>query len=139
MVEILVQFIPLALASASPIIMLVVILLIGTEEGLRKSSAFTLGRYMVYLGWGVLFLALSDLIAGAGGVDTPTIPAVIMVILGVLLLILAGRSLLSEGDAEGPPPKWMALLDQLTAFVSFLIMKGFGLGNPRAKERQGTD
>lgn len=111
MVEILVQFIPLALASVSPIIMLVVILLIGTKDGLRKSSAFTLGKYLVYLGWGVLFLAILDWIVSPGGVETPGIPAAFMVLLGILLLVLAGRSLLGEDKPDDVPLKWMTLLD----------------------------
>lgn len=121
MVEILVQFIPLALASVSPIIMLVVILLIGTKDGLRKSSAFTLGKYLVYLGWGVLFLAILDWIASPGGVETPGIPAAFMVLLGILLFVLAGRSLLGEDNPDDVPPKWMTLLDQQSAGALFGI------------------
>jgi len=112
MIEIMIQFIPLALAAVSPILILIVILLIGTEDGLRKASAFTLGKYLVYLGWGVLFLVLMDWIGSAGGVDTPTMPAAMMVLLGILLLVLAGSCLLGEDDPDDVPPKWMTQLDQ---------------------------
>jgi hypothetical protein len=112
MISIFLQFIPLALAAISPGFFLVAILLLGTTNGLRKVIAFTLGKYVAYVGWGVVLLIVSDLIANAGGIGMPTIPAALKLILGVLLLVLAGRSLIGEDDPDAPPPKWMATLEK---------------------------
>lgn len=39
-------------------------------------------------------------------------PAALKPILGVLLLVLAGKSLVGEDDPDAPPPKWMAMLEK---------------------------
>lgn len=66
-------------------------------------------------------LILSDVIAGAGGIETPTIPAALKLILGVLLLVLAGRSLVGEDDPDAPPPKWMAITEKPSVGALFGI------------------
>jgi hypothetical protein len=120
-ISVLLQFIPLALAAIAPGLLLVAILLLGTQNGLRKVIAFTLGKYLAYIGWGIVLLILSDVIASAGGIETPTMPAALKLILGVLLLVLAGRSLVGEDDPDAPPPKWMAALEKPSAAALFGI------------------
>jgi threonine/homoserine/homoserine lactone efflux protein len=121
MTELLLQFIPLFVAAIAPGIMLIVILLLGTENGLRKVLAFTLGKYLVYIGWGIFFLFLSGKISEAGGLEKPMAISAVKLFLGVLLLVLAVRSLLGEDDPDAPPPKWMAMIDKVSARELFGI------------------
>lgn len=121
MADILLQFIPLALAAVSPVLILAVSMLLGVKNGLSKALAFTVGKYLIYVGWGIVFLRLSERIVLAGGSETPTAVGTIESLLGVLLLVLAGRSLLGEDDPDAPPPKWMSALEKASTRVLFGI------------------
>ena len=121
MIELLLQFIPLMVAAIAPGIMLIVILLLGAKDGLRKVLAFTLGKYLVYVGWGIFFLFLSGKISEAGGMEMPMAVSAVKLFLGVLLLVLAVKSLLGEADPDATPPKWMAAINKANAGMLFGI------------------
>jgi hypothetical protein len=45
-----------------------------------------------------------------------------LIVLGILLLITAYKQWRNEDDPDGPPPKWLVMLDTLTP------LKAFGIG-----------
>jgi threonine/homoserine/homoserine lactone efflux protein len=122
MTELLLQFIPLAVAAIAPGLLTIILVVLGTQDGLRKALAFFLGKYLVYIGWGILLLYLSEKISEAGGFEIPTAASAVQLFLGVLLLVFAVRSLLGDDDPDAPPPKWMTMLDKAGIGIFF----GFG-------------
>ena len=119
--DVLIQFIPLALAAIAPGMIIATLVFLGTQNGLVKAAAFTLGKYVVYIGWGILFMLFSDWIATTEGFEAPTFP-VLKVILGILLLVLAFRNLFKDSDPEeSSTPKWMSSLENASSPAVFGI------------------
>lgn len=112
MLNVLLQFIPLAVAAIAPVMVVAVILMLSSKGGLGKSVAFILGRILCYILWGVLFIALAGKVASANSDETSTASLAIKTLLGGLLLVLAVKSYLGEDDPDAPPPKWMSALDK---------------------------
>jgi hypothetical protein len=115
MLDVIVQFLPLAAGAIAPVMIVAAIVMLGSQGGLAKSLAFLVGRAIAYAIWGGLFVALAGKLAGSGGEGPSTASLAIRTILGGLLLILAVKSYLGEDDPDAPPPKWMAVLDKARA------------------------
>lgn len=114
MIEVILQFIPLAVASFAPGMIVMIISLLNSKNGLGKSLAFLVGRVLCYAIWGLLFLGLTDELASFGDKgEPPTTVLLIQIIIGGLLLILVVKSYLSETDPDAPPPKWMTMFDDI--------------------------
>jgi len=114
MTEVLLLLIPLIAAAVSPTMVALVILLLISKNGLVKSLAFLAGKALCYAVWGFLFWSLVEKLSVsknelALSFDT----ALIQVIIGGLLMIIAARSYFVEDDPEAPPPKWMTTIDDL--------------------------
>ncbi len=125
MLSLLVAFVPIAVASISPVGISIVVLLLSTRRGLVKAVAY-LGSFMLaFLAWGLIFLSLSTHLPAkeesAPGAASP----LLQTFLGIIFLVLAVRSYLSEQDPDAPPPKWKSTLDNLglgtTVAVSLLM------------------
>jgi len=112
MLNVILGFIPLAVAAIAPIMIVAVILMLSSKGGLGKSVAFIVGRILCYTIWGVLFLALAGKVASADSGETSMASLAIKTLLGGLLLIMAVKSYLGEDDPDAPPPKWMSALDK---------------------------
>jgi hypothetical protein len=125
MLDVLLQFIPLAVAAIAPVMIVAVILMLSSKGGLGKSVAFILGRILCYILWGVLFIALAGKVASANSDETSTASLAIKTLLGGLLLVLAVKSYLGEDDPDAPPPQWMLALDKANPGV--LLGIGFVL------------
>jgi hypothetical protein len=122
MLDVILGFIPLALAAIAPVMIMAVVLMLGSKGGLVKSLTFILGRIVAYAAWGLLFLGLTGRLAESTG-EGETSPAslAIKALLGGLLLILALKIYLGEDDPDAPPPKWMSALDKATPVALFGI------------------
>jgi len=119
---VLLQMLPFALGSIAPtMIGLVVIFLTGTG-GVVKTSAFILGKYLLYVLWGLISLDLVDQIASLSLNGSNIVSDTFFLIAGLLLLILAVRNFFGEDDPDAPPPKFMTVLAKLGP------IKLFGLG-----------
>src|SRR6266699_6486648 len=116
------QILPLALAAIAPTMIGLVVLFLSDDRGLVKALAFILGKYIVYVLWGVVSLELAGHIASTSSGGTSTFSEVIFLIFGLLLLILAVRYFFGEDDPDAPPPKFMTMLDKMGP------VKLFGLG-----------
>lgn len=97
------------------------ILLLATDDGLRKGAGFLLGWLLTLVG----VIALTVSFTGGKPLLPRSAPStgalVVRILLGVLLIVFAWRKRRQQG---GPPaePKWMAKLDSL----SFPAAMGLG-------------
>ncbi len=120
---VILQMLPLALGSIAPVMIGVVILFLSTTNGLVKSIAFVVGKFIAYLLWGFVLLALAGHISSTSPRSTGIAAAVLYVLLGVVLLIFAVKTFLGEDDPDAPPPKIMVMLDKMGA--GKLLVAGF--------------
>ena len=116
------QILPLAIAAIAPTMIGLVVLFLSDDRGLVKALAFILGKYLVYVIWGVVSLDLAEHIASTSSGAASSYSEVIFLIFGVLLLILAVRNFFGEDDPDAPPPKFMTILDKMGP------VKLFGVG-----------
>src|SRR6266516_8089428 len=84
---VILQMLPLALGSIAPVMIGVVILFLSTTNGLIKSIAFIVGKYIAYILWGFVLLALAGRISTSNSGKSGTVTAVVSSLIGVVLLI----------------------------------------------------
>lgn len=125
------QILPLALGAIAPTMIGLVVLFLSEDRGLVKALAFVLGKYVLYVLWGLVSLELAGHLSAMNPGGTGTIVAVISLVFGVLLLILAVRNFFGEEDPDAPPPKILALLDKLGSVKLFGVGLGLSLLQPR--------
>jgi len=113
---------PNALAAIAPTMLGVVVLFLSDDRGLVKALAFILGKYLVYVVWGVVSLDLAEYISSTSSGGATSYSEVIFLLFGLLLLILAMRNFFGEDDPDAPPPKFMTILDKMGP------VKLFGVG-----------
>ncbi|GGU34369.1 GAP family protein [Nocardioides albus] len=127
------QSLPIAvgvLVSPMPIVALVLMLV--SQRAASNGTGFVAGWLVgiFVLGSGVALLADG---AGSGGEDPPVWAAVLKIVLGALLLLLAVRSWRGRPGAgeTAPVPKWMAALDEFNVFKAFGTGVLLGAVNPK--------
>jgi hypothetical protein len=131
MAPVLLKMLPFALGTIAPtMIGLVVILLTGTR-GLVKTSAFILGKYLLYVFWGFICLDLVDQLSSPGLKASRSVSETFFLFAGLLLLILAVRNFFVEDDPDAPPPKFMTLLAKLGPVKLFGLGIGISIIQPR--------
>jgi hypothetical protein len=129
--SVLLKMLPFAFGAIAPtMIALVVIFLTGTR-GLVKTSAFILGKYLFYVFWGLISLALVDQLLSPGLKVSRSVSEGFFLIAGLLLLILAVRNFFVEDDPDAPPPKFMTVLAKLGPFKLFGLGIGISIIQPR--------
>jgi threonine/homoserine/homoserine lactone efflux protein len=122
MVPVLLRMLPFALGTITPTMIALIVLFLTSTEGVVKSFSFILGKYIVYVLWGLICLYLANFISSTSSVRNYFVTEVFFLIFGLLLLILATRTFFGEDDPDTPTPKFMSILDQLGP------VKLFGLG-----------
>jgi hypothetical protein len=125
MTSVLPELVPVILAAALvPIEITVVLLLLASPRGTTKAAAFVLGATLVRvlkgLVFGALFASSPDASGDASG--TSPVAATLQLVLGIMLLVGAYRSLTKTPDPDEQPPQWMASIDQATPLKAL----GFG-------------
>jgi hypothetical protein len=122
--DILIELIPLAIATAlAPLMVILVLTFLRGEGGLAKASAFLCGVVAVRLAQGLVFGLLLGQPDDAEEVTAArTVTSTLLLVLGVLMVIAAVRGILKEEDPDEPPPKW------LTMIASASPLKALGLG-----------
>ena len=120
----IVRLIPMMLAAAAvPFAVMFVFLLLRSQDGLLKASAFAGGQILVRLLQGIGFgseLGYSTVARtreGASGIINTLI-----LVAGILMWVTALRTWGKQEDPDAPPPWWMAKVS------SFSRLKAFGLG-----------
>ncbi len=122
--DVLVELIPLAIASAlAPLMVIIVLTFLRGDGGLVKASAFLCGVVAVRLVQGVVFgLVLGNPDDADEVAEARTITATLLLVLGVLMVLAAIRGILKEEDPDEAPPTWM------TRIGSASPLQALGLG-----------
>lgn len=121
--EIIIQLTPFIIGSAVvPLqIMMVILLLNSPRQGLAKAISLVAGMTAVRLLQGFFFgLILAPEPGETSGKSL--VVSTLLIVLGILLLITAYKQWRNEDDPDGPPPKWLVMLDTLTP------LKALGMG-----------
>ncbi|NJK38970.1 MAG: GAP family protein [Oscillatoriales cyanobacterium RM2_1_1] len=123
MTDVILAMIPMMLGSAiAPIWIILVLLMLRSPHGLVKAILFVAGASVVRLLQGFIFGYLfksSDHVGGSSG-PSPVVSALLLMI-GILLLITAVKTLRKEEDPDAPPPKWMTLVDSASPSKLFIL------------------
>ncbi len=122
MFPVLLKMMPFALGTITPTMIALIVLFLTSAQGMAKSISFILGKYIVYVLFGLLCLYLADYISSTNSLHSSVLTVVFFLVFGILLLVLAIRTYFGEDDPDTPPPKFMEVLDQLGP------LKLFGLG-----------
>ncbi len=115
MAETIIKLTPFIIGSAVvPLqVMMIILLLNSPRQGLAKAICLVAGMTTIRLMQGVIFgLILSPEPGETSGKSS--VVSTLLLVLGILLLITAYKQWRSEDDPDGPPPKWMVMLDTLT-------------------------
>jgi hypothetical protein len=128
--SVIVSLLPLIIGSALvPIQIIIVILLLKSpRQGLLKATAYAGGMTTIRLLQGLIFgLILTNSASATTGESSGKglVVSTLLLVLGILLLVTAYKRWRKEDDPDGPPPKWLAMIDSLTPLKAFGI--GFGL------------
>jgi hypothetical protein len=117
------ELLPLALASmVVPVQWTLTILLLRTSR--PRALAFVAGNIAFRLLQGALFFALVPE-SGSGGSGTSALVSWLLLVVGILLLVKAGRSLLGEApDDDAPPPRWIEAASTMSTARSFVVGAG---------------
>jgi threonine/homoserine/homoserine lactone efflux protein len=122
MLPVLLKMLPFALGTITPTMIALIVLFLTSNQGMAKSISFILGKYIVYVLFGIFCLYLTGYISASNSVRSSSLSVIFFLIFGLLLIILALRTFFGEDDPDTPPPKFMTILDQLGP------LKLFGLG-----------
>jgi len=128
--NVIVSLVPFILGSAIvPIQIIITILLLkNPKQGLLKASAYLAGMTTLRLLQGLIFGLILTNSASASSTESGgkgPVVSTLLLVLGILLLLTAYKQWRKEDDPDGPPPKWLTMIDSLTPLKAFEI--GFGL------------
>jgi putative Mn2+ efflux pump MntP len=115
--DMLFQLLPVILgATLVPLYPIVVLLLLQSQGGLRKATAFIFGAVAVRLAQGILFgLVFAAATEAYPEYGPKIIASTLLVVIGILLLIAAFKKWRKQDDPDEPPPRWMAAVTGLSA------------------------
>lgn len=127
------QSLPVAVGVlVSPLPIVAVVLMLVSERARANALAFVAGWFLAVLA----VVGVVALVAGSAATDDEG-PAAwtgwLKIALGLLLLFLSVRQWRGRprGDAEPPPPKWMAAIDRFTPMRSVGLAVLLGAVNPK--------
>ena len=128
------EMLPLAIGIAiSPLAIVAVILILTTPRARTNGLAFLGGWLLAVAVVGGVALVVTDAAESADSSGPRTIVAVLKIVLGVTLLVLAWRGFRGRPapGEEAPLPKWMAALDRFTPVRSLSVAALFGGVKPK--------
>lgn len=122
--KVVLQLVPvMAGAALAPFCLIIVLLLLRSQEGLSKAVAFVVGqvvmRLLQGLGIGAEF-ALAKVAQAKEG--AAALVSTLVLVAGILLWVAALRGWAKQEDTDAPPPRWMGMVS------SFSGPKAFALG-----------
>jgi hypothetical protein len=117
----LINFIPLTLAAFSPLGITLVIFLLTSQNGVRKTFAYLISQTLAFAIWSFVFLNLSLEYTDTQSPDSTGVRETLRIFLGIILLVIAVRILLTEQDPDALPLKWRSLIDRINAIALFFV------------------
>ena len=126
MTELWTTLIPIALLTAvMPGQVAMTILMLRAPGGIPRAAAWVGGMTLVRLvQFAILFLVIEPA-TDDGKAGTSLVEGALLLGVGVLLLVSAGRKLANQPDEDAPPPRWMTMVTAWTPPKAFLA--GLGL------------
>jgi len=119
--RLLINFVPLALAAFSPLGITLVIFLITSQNGVRKTLAYLISQTLAFAIWSVIFFNISLHFMDAQVPGSAQGMVNLRIFLGIILLVIAVRTLLTDQDPDALPLKWRAWIDRINAIVLFFV------------------
>jgi len=99
-----------------------VIFLLTSQDGVKKTLAYLIAQALAFVIWGFVFLGLTLSLEGNPVPETARSPlSSIRAFLGILLLVIAVRNLLTDQDPDALPLKWKSLIERISAIVLFFL------------------
>jgi hypothetical protein len=132
MSELWTTLIPLAVATAVlPIQVAITVLMLRSAGGRRKAGALIAGMTVVrLLQYGVFGLVLAQAVDD-GETGTSPVEGALLLVVAVLLLVSAARKVAKQPDEDAPPPRWMAMVDGISAGRAFVMGAGLVALSPK--------
>jgi len=124
----IIDLVSLSIASAigPGQILFSVLLLQSHQQGVLKTGSFVSGMTVVRLIQGIVFgfilIGAFTSATSSAGDQTGVIVSTLLLVLGISLLITAYKQWKQEDDPDGPPPKWLTMIESITP------VKAFGIG-----------
>jgi hypothetical protein len=122
------SLIPLIVGGALvPIQIIVTTLLLRSKAGKVAAAAWVAGMTTLRLAQGLVFGLLLGSRTGSGSTsDGPdTAVSLLLLVLAIIFYVSAGKQLMKHPDEDAPPPKWMAMIDDMQPGRAYLL--GVGL------------
>lgn len=120
--ELLLNFIPLALAAITPAMLAVVVFLLSLDRGSVRASMFMLGRLIAYVGWCTVLFIFTDRVFNLNLDSPPVFILLLKTILGLLLVAMGIKIALGGNDPDALPSKIVEM------FTGMSLIRLFGLG-----------
>jgi hypothetical protein len=123
--DLLTTLLPLGIGTALvPIPLVVTVLLLRSPGGRGPAFAWVAGMMSVRLLQGLLFGIVFAGALAVGGDRGPVVYGGLLV-LAVVFLVAAARKAVDAPEDDAPPPRWLAMLDDVGAGRAYLL--GFGM------------
>jgi hypothetical protein len=122
------SLVPLIVGGALvPIQIIVTTLLLRSEAGKVAAVAWVAGMTTLRLAQGLVFGILLGSRTGSGSPSDGPDAAVslLLLVLAIVFYVSAGKQLMRHPDEDAPPPKWMAMIDDVQPGRAYLL--GVGL------------
>lgn len=130
METVLISLLPYIIGSAIVPLQIIIglLLLKSPHQGLLKAIAYVIGMTITRLLQGLVFGLILSESAGLAQESNGKNPIIstLLLVLGILLLITAYKKWHGEADPDDPPPKRLAIMNNLTPLKAL----GLGLGLP---------
>jgi hypothetical protein len=126
------DILPLAVAAAiRPGSIIAIVLLLTTPRARSNGLMFAIGFIVSIAALGVVLLVIADSIGAEEDSGEPaTWASVAKIVLGVLFLILAGRTWSARpAQGEGVPKRWLAAIDGMTPHLALGLGALVGVAN----------
>lgn len=132
MIDVVGDIIPFGVGVAlSPFPIIAVLLLLTAPIGVRGGGLFLLGRAIGFALLTAVFALLSELIDTLAGTTLPA--AILRIVLGALLIVVAVRTFLARPRADQEPklPGWMRSIEGMDGGASMRLGLVLTVANPK--------
>ncbi len=98
-----------------------VILLLTSEKGIHKAMAYLIAQALAFAAWGIVFLNLSIKLEGVRALEPTRASIAIRALLGILMLVIAIRILVTDQEPDALPLQWKSWLERISTVGLFVI------------------